>query len=196
MEILDGSKLRFSSETFDDLMLLAREFGHNSLIQRLVPQRDFPRREGNVHELLQELHRSPRNPTIEAEFQSIHDGVAHVQRRLSVIEEKFGANFATILSELDTMTELVRQPNQKRPLNQRTLTEALIEWIGLRPSLSIRLLTHYLKKLFSALPLTSLCEWPKKQNAPAGSRARFVVPTFSVHPRCHHSEENDQGIYD
>jgi hypothetical protein len=53
MEILDATERHLSPETFDDLMLLAREFGHNSLITRLVPQRDFPRREGNPHKLLQ-----------------------------------------------------------------------------------------------------------------------------------------------
>jgi hypothetical protein len=41
MEILDGAELHFSPETFDDLMLLARELGHNSLIMCLVRKRDF-----------------------------------------------------------------------------------------------------------------------------------------------------------
>jgi hypothetical protein len=51
MEILYGAELQFSSELFDDLMLLARELAHNRLITHLVPQRDFLRREENVHEL-------------------------------------------------------------------------------------------------------------------------------------------------
>jgi hypothetical protein len=38
MGIPDGAELHFSRETFDDLVLLARKFGHNSLITRLVPQ--------------------------------------------------------------------------------------------------------------------------------------------------------------
>jgi hypothetical protein len=59
MEIFDGAELHFAPETSDDLMLLAQEFGHNRLITRLVPHRDFSRREGNVHELLQELDGSP-----------------------------------------------------------------------------------------------------------------------------------------
>jgi hypothetical protein len=118
MEILDGAELHFSPETFDDLVLLAREFGHNNLITHLVPQRDFPRREGNVHELFQALDRSLRKTTIEAEFQSIRDGFADMQRRLSIIEEKFNAEFETILSELDKMTQLVKQPSKKRPSNQ------------------------------------------------------------------------------
>jgi hypothetical protein len=68
MEILDGTELHFSPETFDDLVLLAREFEHNSLSMRVVLQRDFPRREGNLHELWQKLDRNPRATTIEAEF--------------------------------------------------------------------------------------------------------------------------------
>jgi hypothetical protein len=81
VEILDRAELHFPPETFDDLVLLAREFGHNSLITRLVQQRDFPRLEGNVHELLEELDRIPRGTTIEAEYQSIRDGVANMQCR-------------------------------------------------------------------------------------------------------------------
>jgi hypothetical protein len=108
MEIFDTAELHSSPEPFDDLMLLAREFGYNSLITRLVPQPDFLRCEGNVYELSQELDRSPRSTTIDAEFLSIRDGVADVQRRLSMIEEKFDAKFETILSELDNMTELVK----------------------------------------------------------------------------------------
>jgi hypothetical protein len=91
MEILDGAELYFSPETYENLMLLAREFGHNSLITLLVPQRDLPGREGNAHGLLQELDRSPRGTAIEAEFQSIRHCFAEVQRRLSMIEEKFNA---------------------------------------------------------------------------------------------------------
>jgi hypothetical protein len=93
MEILNGAELYFLPETFDDLMLLTREFGRNSLITRLVPQRDFPGRNGKVHELLQEVDRSPRGTTIETEFQSIRDGITHVQRRLSTIEENPDAKF-------------------------------------------------------------------------------------------------------
>jgi hypothetical protein len=42
VEILGGPKLDCSPETFDDLKLLAREFGHNALITPLVPQETFP----------------------------------------------------------------------------------------------------------------------------------------------------------
>jgi hypothetical protein len=68
IEISGGTKLHFSPEASDDLMLLFREFGYNNLIPRLVPRRDFPRGEENVHELLQELDRSPKGTTVEAEF--------------------------------------------------------------------------------------------------------------------------------
>jgi hypothetical protein len=37
MEILDGSESHFSQEIIDDLILLAQESGHNSLIASLVP---------------------------------------------------------------------------------------------------------------------------------------------------------------
>jgi hypothetical protein len=81
IEILGGTERYCSLQTFDDLRLLAREFGHNSLITRLVPQQGFPRREANIHKLLQELDRSSRGTTIEAEFHSIRDGFADEQRR-------------------------------------------------------------------------------------------------------------------
>jgi hypothetical protein len=45
MEILDGAEPHFSQETVDGLILLAQEFGRNSLIATLVPQRDVPRHE-------------------------------------------------------------------------------------------------------------------------------------------------------
>jgi hypothetical protein len=38
LQRLDGAEPNFSPETFNDLMLLKREFGQNSLITRLVPQ--------------------------------------------------------------------------------------------------------------------------------------------------------------
>jgi hypothetical protein len=133
MEILSGAELHFSPETSDDLMLLAREFGLHSLITHLFPQRDFSKREQNVHELLKKLDRSPRGTTIKAEIQSIRDGCADVQRRLSMTEEKFDGKFETILSELEKMTKLVKQPSQKCPPNQR----ALVEGLAAKSSLSV-----------------------------------------------------------
>jgi hypothetical protein len=139
-------------------MPLALEFGHNSLITRFVPQRDSPRRERNVRELLQELGRSPRGTTIEAEFQSIRDVSADVQRRFFMIEEKFDTKLETNLSELDKMTELVKQPSQKCPSNQRAFIEALIEWIAVK-SIYFRLVTHPLfLEWFNARTLISLCQ--------------------------------------
>jgi hypothetical protein len=52
IEILGGAERHCSPETFDDLVLFVREFGHNSLMTRLVPLRDFPRHEESAHELL------------------------------------------------------------------------------------------------------------------------------------------------
>jgi hypothetical protein len=75
METLGGAELHCSPETSDDLMSLARELRRNSLITRLPPQRDFPRREENVDELFQELGRTPSGTTIEAEFECIRDGL-------------------------------------------------------------------------------------------------------------------------
>jgi hypothetical protein len=51
---------------------------------RLIPEQDFPRCEEKVHEVWQELDRSSRGTTTEAEFQSICDGFADVQCRFSV----------------------------------------------------------------------------------------------------------------
>jgi hypothetical protein len=118
MEIHSGAELHFSPETSDDRMLLARKFAHSSLITHLFPQLDFPRREGNVHELLKELDRSLRGTTIKAEFQSVRDSFADVQRRLSMIEEKFDEKLETILLQLEKMTKLVKPPSQKCPSNQ------------------------------------------------------------------------------
>jgi predicted nuclease with TOPRIM domain len=98
-------------------MYVARESGRNRLVTGLVPQSDFLRLKESVHELLQELDRSPRGTTIEAEFESIRDGFADVQRRRSMIEEKFDEKVKTILPELEKMTELVKELSQKRPSN-------------------------------------------------------------------------------
>jgi hypothetical protein len=50
IEILDRSETHFPHETVDDLILLAQESGNNGLIASLVPQRDVPRHEENVHD--------------------------------------------------------------------------------------------------------------------------------------------------
>jgi hypothetical protein len=54
-----------------------------------------------------------------------------------MVEEPFDAKFETILSELDKVTELMKQPSQKRPSNQRAFIEALIEWVAVK-SISLR----------------------------------------------------------
>jgi hypothetical protein len=65
---------------------------------------------------LQELDRNPRGTTIEAEFRSIHDGFADMQRCISMIEEKCDDTLETILWELEKMTELVKQPSRSARL--------------------------------------------------------------------------------
>jgi hypothetical protein len=52
MEIPDGAEAYFSQETVGVLMLLTQEFWHHSLIASLVPQRDVPRHDENIHNLL------------------------------------------------------------------------------------------------------------------------------------------------
>jgi hypothetical protein len=73
MEVLDGAEPHFPQETVDDLMFLGQEFGHNSLIACLVPQRDVGRCEQNAHDLLQGFDRAIRSTTTEADLQSICD---------------------------------------------------------------------------------------------------------------------------
>jgi hypothetical protein len=111
----------FPRETVDDLMLLAQEFGHNGLIASLVPQRDIPGHEENVYDLLQELNRDFRNPTIEADLQSIRNSLGIMQRRISVIEEEFGEKLERIMSELEKMA--LRSNSRAR--NTRQVSEHL-----------------------------------------------------------------------
>jgi hypothetical protein len=119
MENLDDGKPHFSQETVDDLILLVHEFGHNSLIASLVPQSDVPRHDENVHELLQELNRDFRSPTIEADLQSIRDLLGIMQRHTSVMEEGFGEKLERILSKLEKMTLTVKQPSKStRQINK------------------------------------------------------------------------------
>jgi hypothetical protein len=116
MEILDGAEPHFSQETVGDLMLSVQEFGHNGLIASLIPQRDIPRREDNVHDLLQGFERDIRSRTIEADFQTIRGSLGITQLNISVIEEGFGKKRARIGLELEKMTELVKDPSKEVPL--------------------------------------------------------------------------------
>jgi hypothetical protein len=141
VEILDGAEAHFSQETIGDLILLAQEFGHNGLIASLVAQRDIPRHEENVHNLLYEFDRDFRSITIEADLQYIRDSLGVMQRHISVIEEEFAEKLERIASELEEMTELVRQPSKKRPSGQRAFIEALIEWVAVK-SISFRSVNH------------------------------------------------------
>jgi hypothetical protein len=78
----------FPVNPFCYLMLLTRKVGFKSLVTSLASQRDVPRREENGHDVLQEFDKNLRGTAIEAEFQSIRDAFATVQRRISLIEEK------------------------------------------------------------------------------------------------------------
>jgi hypothetical protein len=119
VEILDGAEPHFSQEAVDDLMVLAQEFGHNSLIASLAPQRDLPRHKDNGHELLQEFDRDVRSTTIEANIQSIRNLVGFIQRHTWVIKEAFGEKLARIMSELEKMAGLVKQLSKKHSSGQR-----------------------------------------------------------------------------
>jgi hypothetical protein len=44
IEILNGSEPQFSPQSANNLMVLAREFGHNSVIATLVPRQIVPSR--------------------------------------------------------------------------------------------------------------------------------------------------------
>jgi hypothetical protein len=141
MEILDGFEPHFPQETVDDPILLAHEFGLIGLIAFLVPHRDVPSHEENVHDLLQELNRDFRSTTIDADLQSIRDSLGVMQRRISVMEDEFGEKLERIMSELEKMTLTVKQPSKKRPSGQRAFIEALIEWVAVM-SVSFRSVNH------------------------------------------------------
>jgi hypothetical protein len=141
MEILDGAEPLFSQETVDDLILLAQEFKHNFLIVSSVPQRDVPRHEENVHDLLQELNRDFRSTTIDADFQFICDSLGVMQRRISVMEEKFREKFERMMPELEKMTLTVKQPSKKHTSGQRAFIKALIEWVAVK-SISFPSVNH------------------------------------------------------
>jgi hypothetical protein len=141
MEILDGAESHFPQETIDDLMLLAQEFGHNGLIASLVPQRDVPKHEENVHDLLQELNRDFRSITIEADLQSIRDSLGVMQRHISVMEEEFGEKLERIMSELEMPTITVKRPSKKHQSDQQAFIEALIEWVAVK-SISFPSVNH------------------------------------------------------
>jgi hypothetical protein len=94
-------------------MLLAQECWYHSLVASLVPQRDVSRHEENVHDLLQEFDRDFISTTIEADLQSIRDSLGVRQHHISVTEAEFGQKLEKIMSELEEMTRLVKQPSKK-----------------------------------------------------------------------------------
>jgi hypothetical protein len=50
-----------------------------------------------------------------------------MQRRISVIEEELGEKLERMMSELEEMTEVVKQSSKKHPSGQRAFIEVLIE---------------------------------------------------------------------
>jgi hypothetical protein len=75
-----------------------------------------------------------------------------------MIEEKFNDKLDTVLSELEKMNKLVKQPSQKRPSHQPTFIEALVESVAVK-SISFRSsLIHHSRKWLNALIVTSICQ--------------------------------------
>jgi hypothetical protein len=109
MEINDASEPQFSPQVANDLMSLARWFGHNNLITSFTPQQDVPGRQENVPELLPELDRHSNGARFEGNLVSIRGSLTDLQRDISVTREAFGDDLKRILSELEKMTEKVKQ---------------------------------------------------------------------------------------
>jgi hypothetical protein len=63
-----------------------------------------------------------------------------------MIKEKLDEKLETILSEVEKMTELVNQPSQKRPSNQRAFIESLIEWVAVKSISFRRSIPNYSRK--------------------------------------------------
>jgi hypothetical protein len=129
MEILDGLEPHFPLETLNDLILRAREFGHNILTASLAPQRDTLRPEENIHVFLQKFDRKNRSTTIETDFQSHCAWFAVMHCLISAIAEGFDGMLEIILSELEKIAQLVKRPSKKHSSDQRVFIETLIKWI-------------------------------------------------------------------
>jgi hypothetical protein len=64
-----------------------------------------------------------------------------MQRRISVMEEKFGEKLENIMSELEKMRLTVKQPSKKHSSDQRTFIEVLMEWNAVK-SISFGSVNH------------------------------------------------------
>jgi hypothetical protein len=113
VEILGCPTLHFSPETFDEMIIVGREFGYNSLITSLAPKRDVRGLDANIHDLLHELDRKHSITIIETNFQSNRDSFAVMQCRISAIADGFDGKLERIPSELGKMIELVKRPSRK-----------------------------------------------------------------------------------
>jgi hypothetical protein len=85
-----------------------------------------------------------RSTTLETDFQSNRDSFAAMERRISAIAESFDGKLERILSDLEKMTQLVKQPDKKYISDQRAFTEGLFEcFVPWNRSLSARSVTRY-----------------------------------------------------
>jgi hypothetical protein len=141
MESLNGSEPQFSPQISDDLMLLAREFGHNGLLAIFALRQDVPSRRENVRDLLQELGRVDRGGTFEADLLLIRNSLAVREHNISAIREALDGDFERILSELEKMSEKVNRPSKECQSDQRAFVEKLIEWVAVK-SISFRSISH------------------------------------------------------
>jgi hypothetical protein len=55
-----------------------------------------------------------------------------MQRHISAITQGFQRNPEKLLSELEKMARLVKQPNKKHSSNQRSFVQALIAWVAVK----------------------------------------------------------------
>jgi hypothetical protein len=85
IEILNGSEPQFSPQIADDLMLLARELGHNDLIANFAPRQVVPSRQENVRDLLEQLASFDTCVTLEADLQMISKSLTVLQHDISAI---------------------------------------------------------------------------------------------------------------
>jgi hypothetical protein len=51
-----------------------------------------------------------------------------------MVEETIGGKLEIILLELEKITELVKQPSQKRSSNPQVFSEVLMEWVASKPN--------------------------------------------------------------
>jgi hypothetical protein len=119
MEIFNGSDPQFSPQITDDLMLLAREFGHNDLIATFAPRQVVPSRQENVRDLRQQLASFDRAVTLEADLRMMPNSLAVLPSNISAIREVLDSDLERILSELEKMPEKMNRPSKKRQSDQR-----------------------------------------------------------------------------